>query len=251
MPDAVARIAAGRPARGVWENELGGLTFAVGDGPDVFVKWSPPDGPDLAPEIARLGWARAYAAVPEVVASGADADGAWMVTAPLAGRSAVDPRWLAEPAVAVAAVGAGLRRLHDTLPIADCPYSWGAPERVADARDRRDRIDPDDWHPDHAHHTVTSALADVAEPPPVDRLVVCHGDACAPNTLVGDGGGVAGHVDLGALGVADRWADLAVATWSTVWNYGPGWEEPLLAAYGVTPDPLRTAYYRLLWELGP
>jgi membrane-associated phospholipid phosphatase len=60
-----------------------------------------------------------------------------------------------------------------------------------------------------------------------------------------------GHVDLGSLGVADRWADLAIATWSTQWNYGPGFEAALLDAYGIHPDPERTAYYRLLWDLGP
>ena len=57
-------------------------------------------------------------------------------------------------------------------------------------------------------------------------------------------------VDLGDLGVADRWADLAIATWSTEWNYGPGWEQLLLDAYGIKPDAQRTRYYRLLWELG-
>ncbi len=87
--------------------------------------------------------------------------------------------------------------------------------------------------------------------PPVDRLVVCHGDACAPNTLIGEDGRWCGHVDLGALGVADRWADLAVATWSLEWNYGPGWQSTLLKAYGVDPDPQRIAYYRLLWDLSP
>ncbi|GGM00479.1 hypothetical protein [Nakamurella endophytica] len=51
--------------------------------------------------------------------------------------------------------------------------------------------------------------------------------------------------------MADRWADLAVATWSTVWNYGPGHEAAVLEAYGVEPDPVRTAYYRLLWDLTP
>jgi kanamycin kinase len=81
--------------------------------------------------------------------------------------------------------------------------------------------------------------------------VVCHGDACAPNTLVDDYGACSGHVDLGDLGVADRWADLAVATLSLGWNYGFGpWQQELLDAYGVAEDPGRIAYYRALWEAG-
>jgi kanamycin kinase len=85
--------------------------------------------------------------------------------------------------------------------------------------------------------------------PPPDKLVVCQGDACAPNTLLDDDGHWVGHVDLGRLGVADRWADLAVATWSAEWNYGPGWDRLLLDAYGIRPDPERTRYYRLLYDL--
>ena len=85
----------------------------------------------------------------------------------------------------------------------------------------------------------------------MDGLVVCHGDTCAPNTILTNEGRCAGHVDFGALGVADRWADLAVATWSAEWNYGPGWERALLDAYGVRPDHERIRYYRLLWDLGP
>jgi kanamycin kinase len=180
--------------------------------------------------------------VPPVLEARADL----LVTAALPGRSAVDPRWTASPQQAAAAVGQGLRALHDALPVDGCPFSWSAADRLADLR-----FDPAAWHPDHAHLGVEEARDGVAVPPPVDRLVVCHGDACVPNTLIADDGSPAGHVDLGALGVADRWADLAVATWSTVWNYGPGYEEVLLAAYGVDPDPARTAYYRLLWELGP
>lgn len=61
------------------------------------------------------------------------------------------------------------------------------------------------------------------------------------------GRGVA-HVDLAALGVANRWADIAVASMSTEWNYGPGYEELLIEAYGVAPDPERLAYYRDLWN---
>ena len=43
----------------------------------------------------------------------------------------------------------------------------------------------------------------------------------------------------------------AIATWSTVWNYGPGWESAVLDAYGIALDADRTRYYRLLWDLGP
>ncbi len=77
---------------------------------------------------------------------------------------------------------------------------------------------------------------------------MCHGDACAPNTLVDDEGGWTAHVDLGALGVADRWADIAVTAMSLEWNYGPGWEPTFLSAYGVDPDPVRQAFYRDLWN---
>jgi len=71
---------------------------------------------------------------------------------------------------------------------------------------------------------VERALRILADVPPVEGLVVCHGDACAPNTLLDEDGNWSGHVDLGSLGVGDRCVD---------------------------PDRDRIAYYRLLWDLGP
>jgi kanamycin kinase len=237
----------------VWRNELGGLTFEVGSGADrAFVKWVPTgSGLDLTPEIARLQWAGAYTPVPRVLDHGGDEAGEWILTAGLEGESAVAERWLADPARAVRAIGAGLRALHDALPVDRCPFSWSLEQRLADAHRRANALDPARWHPHHRGLSVQQALDAVNTPPPVDKLVVCHGDACSPNTLIRDDGTWSGHVDLGALGVADRWADLAVASWATTWNYGPGWEEPLLTAYGIAPDPARLAYYRLLWDLGP
>jgi kanamycin kinase len=256
-PPAVTALAAGRPVRAVWRNLLGGLTFRIDaeDAEDAprFVKWAPAgSGLDLAAEAVRLRWAARYTAVPPVLADGMDGTGAWLLTRGLAGTSAVDDRWKADPLTAVRAIGAGLRALHEALPVADCPFDWSVERRVAKARRRvaSGAVDPTAW-PEELRPlgTVERAMRLLADPPPVDRLVVCHGDACAPNTLVGDDGAPTGHVDLGALGVADRWADLAVATWSTRWNYGPGWEEPLLTAYGVAADAERIRYYRALWEL--
>ena len=230
IPPVVTTVAAGRPVRAVWINELGGVTFAV-DGGAEYVKVAPPQrAHESAAEAARLTWAGDHARVPRVLGVG----NGWLHTAGLAGRSAVDARWVADPRTAVRAIGAGLRMLHDRLPVADCPFDWSVPARLAAEV------------PPHRH----TGLSGSSGPPPIDRLVVCHGDACAPNTLIGDDGSCAGHVDLGALGVADRWADIAVAMLSLTWNYPGDWADDLLDAYGVGHDPVRVDYYQRLWNAG-
>lgn len=133
----------------------------------------------------------------------------------------MDTRWQAEPETAVRAIATGLRLLHDRLPVQDCPYV-GA------------------WL--HADATV----------PEPDRLVVCHGDPCVPNTLMTRDGAFAGHVDLARLGVADRWADLAITTYSISWdaNFGRSYDELFFETYGIEADPMRTRAYRDLWDAG-
>ncbi|HEX7168459.1 MAG TPA: aminoglycoside 3'-phosphotransferase [Acidimicrobiales bacterium] len=252
----MAEIAKDAPTRVVWRNGAGGLTFEVGGRPDHwFVKWNPRSSQlDLPAEAERLRWARQHVTtVAEVVGEGEDDDGTWLVTAALPGDNAVIPRWKADPATAVRAIGDGLRHLHDALPVATCPFPWDVESRLEFIETNRvgDGRDPAGWHEDFRHLTWEDALRVLRDPPPVERLVVCHGDTCAPNTLLTDDGRFSGHVDLGQLGTADPWADIAIATWSLEWNYGPGWEPLLLDTYGVAADPARTSYYRLLWELGP
>lgn len=240
VPGAVRALAGSDPLRAVWANQVGGLTFEVHGERRRFVKWAPAtSGVDLGSEARRLRWAAAYFAVPEVLDCGGDAHGTWLVTAPVPGDSAVSDRWKRAPEVAVTAMGEALRAFHDALPVARCPFSWSLADRLADVRRRAPA------------GRTEEAVARLADAPPIDRLVVCHGDACAPNTLLAPDGRWSGLVDLGAMGVADRWADLAVGSWSTRWNYRPGLEDRLFAAYGVEPDPVRIAYYRLLWDLGP
>ena len=254
IPAQVLGLARGRPIRVVWHNGVGGVTCEYGEGAERrFVKWSPAGGVDLAAEAARLEWAVQFVRVPVVVDIGSDADGSWLITLPLPGENAVAKRWVSDPASATRAIGEGLRTLHDALPVGLCPFAWSAAGRVADAHQRAEaaEIDPAEWHEGHRPLELKAALALVRDIPDVDKLVVCHGDTCAPNTLIDDSGNCSGHVDLGGMGVADRWADLAIATMSATWNYGPGWEQSVLDAYGIEADPGRTRYYRVLWDLDP
>lgn len=216
----------------VWRNQLGGTTWrCVGPAGVRYLRWSPPGtAPDLAGEVGRLRWAGRWLPVPEVLDSGVSGTGSWLLTCGLPGRPAVDPRWLEQPRRAALAVGRGLRALHDTLPVDGCPFSWSL-------RDRTSR------------KAMTPALQRLLSAQPQDDvLVVCHGDACAPNVLLADDGTVTGHVDLGRLGVSDRWADLAAACWSADHNYGPGHADLVCEGYGVAPDRDRLAWYLALWD---
>lgn len=237
------RLRPGATVVPVWRNEYGGLTVRLEDrrtgawwtAPSSYLKWVP-DGapcPDPLAEADRLVWARSFTRVPRVLGAGRGPHGAWLLTAAVevggaVATSAIDPRWRTPAERSAVAVGLGLRRFHDALPTDTCPFVRTAFVRTAHAR--------------------TAAGISLGTPPPVDRLVVCHGDATVPNTLLDQVGRFAAHVDVGDLGVADRWSDIAVTTRSVSRRFGPGLEPLVLAAYGIAPDRERTAYYRALWD---
>lgn len=223
VPEIVLALAAGRPVRLAWRNELGGLTFRIGD---AFVKWNPPGtGVDLERERARLLWLDGRHPAPRVLDHGRDGgDAQWLMTAALPGESAVGDAWRARRPEAIRAIATGLRALH-AIAVEDVPATWTA----------------EVW--------VGRSPASLGPRPPVDHPVVVHGDACAPNTLVAPDGRWVGNVDFGDLAVGDRWADLAVASMSLDWNFGAGHQDELFDAYGIAPDAERIRYYRALWHL--
>ena len=214
VPELVRALASARRLEAVWQNQLGGLTFRDGD---RFLKWNPRGSIDLDDERVRLQWAAGRHPVPEVLAFGLDERGQVLVTSALIGDGAVTEAWRARPRDAVRAIAEGLRLLH-TLPVDGCPYRC--------------------------------AWANTDDVPAADRVVL-HGDPCAPNTIVAPNARFRGHVDVGALGVGDRWADLAVASMSLEWNFGRGSQREFFAAYGIGRDERRIRRYRALWDAAP
>ena len=230
VPEWVVAMAAGRSVAPVWRNEDGGITYRFGEGESFLKVQRPSLDWDLDAELPRLIWIGDFVPAPRLLGSGVVGEGEdaahWLLTSGVAGRSAVDRACRAHPEQTVPALGRGLRRFHDSVPAVTCPFSWSVLDRVT-----RYGLDP----------------AFVAAAPPVDP-VVCHGDACNPNFLIGADKEVSGYVDLGGLGVADRWADLAPALLSLGWNYGPGWEPAFLDSYGIADDPAKRAFYTDLWN---
>jgi aminoglycoside phosphotransferase len=88
--------------------------------------------------------------------------------------------------------------------------------------------------------------------PTFEDLVVCHGDLCLPNVLLDpDTLTVTGIIDVGRLGRADRYADLALVTRSIASAQNPQFgvhhADRYLTRYGIEQaDTNRTTFYRLL-----
>ncbi|BDX29758.1 putative phosphotransferase [Mycobacterium antarcticum] len=210
VPNVVVELAAGREITAVRVNELGGTTFSLAG--EEFVKiCGDEQAPLLVAEAQRTSWAIDYRPVPRVLSSGPN----WLHTAALPGLSAVGPHWIKRPRTSTRAIAQGLRLLHRSAPIKTCPF--GAPS----------------WVPHDA--------------PPADLLVVCHGAALAPNTIVADDAQCSGTIHLAYLGVADRWADLAIATSSIEAHFGPGFDAEFYDEYEIDSDDDRVDYYRQCW----
>jgi kanamycin kinase len=207
--------------------------------------------PGLRAESERMVWAAPYLPVPVVVVLAELGDVSILLTEALPGQDATAALWRDDLPGLVQALGHGLRRFHEAVGEEWCPFRFDLARALSHVEDRvrRDDVCRDGFHPEHAHLTPAGALAELeALAPDTEDLVVCHGDFCPPNMLLQDGA-VTGFVDLGELGAADRWWDIAVGGWSVGWNFGEELEPLFYESYGIGPDPARIRFFRLLYDL--
>ncbi|WP_159477292.1 APH(3'') family aminoglycoside O-phosphotransferase [Streptomyces caniferus] len=181
--------------------------------------------------------------------------GVCLVTSAVPGVPA-DQVSAADLRVAWERIADAVRRLHE-VPVGECPFRRGLDVMVAVARDvvTREAVNPEFLPVEQQHTPATELLARLA--PQVARrrdqeaadMVVCHGDLCLPNIILDPQTlNVSGFIDLGRLGLADRYADLSLL----LANARETWpnEEQARAAdvafaerYGITLDHDRLRFY--------
>lgn len=119
----------------------------------------------------------------------------------------------------------------------------------------RDAVNPDFLPVEQQHTAPEELLARLARQTARRReqeaadTVVCHGDLCLPNiNLDPQTLDVAGFIDLGRLGLADRYADLALLfaqareTWSDEEEARTA-EAAFAQRYGISLDHRRARFY--------
>lgn len=225
-----------------------------GGGTDLYVKHGEGPVADLVTdEAARLRWLAGRVPAARLVAFIREPGAAWLVTEAVPGRPAGD--WLSQDASSAERVAHGLatflRVLH-AVPPASCPFdsSLGAWLPAARQRVASGLVDADDFDADHDGWSAEQVLTQV------ERLagsargdVVVHGDFTLGNVLMEASGTVTGCVDVGRLGRADPYQDVALA-WRDLSQFGAGAQEAFLRALGEQPpDERRLKLHRCLDEL--
>ncbi len=120
-----------------------------------------------------------------------------------------------------------------------------------------ENVEPETFGPE-GFQTPGELLQWLRENRPSEDLVLTHGDLCLPNVII-QNGRIQGFIDLGRMGLADRWQDVAIAIRSLDHNFAGRYFDGkriydfqprmLLERLGMELDEEKYRYYFLLDEL--
>ncbi|WP_242414691.1 APH(3')-I family aminoglycoside O-phosphotransferase [Sphingomonas panni] len=256
VPPGLAALVAGYGWARNRVGESGGAVyrlFGKAGAPDLYLKQgSGHVADDIVDEMARLRWLTGKMPVPRLVGFILTTDGAWLLTTALAGETAWQllERAPERAEQIVDALVELLQRLH-AVPVQSCPFDSDIDRRCWLARRRIDAglVDESDFDESRAGWSaqqVWDALQ--CHLPLTPDPVVTHGDFSLDNILV-HGGRVTGCIDLGRVGVADRYQDLAILS-AGLAEFGEMLPKRLFARYGIEAvDQARIEAHLLLDEL--
>ncbi|MCE4553589.1 APH(3') family aminoglycoside O-phosphotransferase [Pelomonas cellulosilytica] len=254
LPPSLAALADARWRRDL-VGEAGAAVYRVQrrGQPDLYLKQARGEAAQaLVDELARLQWLADFMPTAPLRHFEFYGRKAWLLTQAVPGRTAYE--WLQQAPERtlqiVAALVDALLRLH-ALPAAQCPFQSTLEGRLAQAHARLEAglIDVDDFDDVRAGWTandVWRALQRLS-PEAIDP-VVTHGDYSLDNILLDERLQLTGLIDVGRLGVADRYQDLAIL-WNCLGEFGPQAQQALFPAYGIPkPDRRRLDFYLCLDE---
>ena len=211
--------------------------------PKLFVKEAVAK---LHEEVLRLEWLRGKVPVPKVVHFCENEHGSVLVTTAVSGVNLTDfndesPEVKRRFAKVLAEA---FKQFHAVDPHG-CPFDHSAVRELERLETQLAALETATGETPNLSR-ARQKLAELRHNQPAETLVLTHGDACLPNVLVQDFR-FSGFVDLGAAGLGDRWRDLERACWSLGYNYGAGYDELFLNAYGVSEsDRKKMDFYREL-----
>lgn len=258
LPEEISKLVAGQTYTidNVGKSGSAILMFA-----DKVLKIQP-ETEETKSECEMLKWLDGKLPVPRILGHASQDGMSYLLMSKMQGKMACDEELMTNPEVVVSALAQSLKRLWE-VDITDCPVRWDLDVKLAIAKENVEQglVDVEDAEPEtfgkNGFAGPKELLDWLVANRPKEEPVLAHGDFCMPNIFIEDGKTV-GYIDLGRIGIADKWQDIALCYRSLKHNYagvfgGKVYEdfrpEMLFEKLGMEPDWERIRYYILVDEL--
>lgn len=216
-------------------------------------------------EVRMMQLLRGKLPVPPVYACESYEGRLYLLMGRCEGQMACAREYMSHPSALCKLLADGLKRLW-SVDISDCPSDQRLGRKLEMARYniKHGLVDMENVQPDTfgegGFRDPDELLEWLYENRPNEDLVLSHGDYCLPN-IFGRNDKVTGYIDLGKMGIADRWCDIAICYRSLSHNFSGKYgehvdvtcseydERQFFRELGIEPDWEKIRYYILLDEL--
>ena len=231
---------------------------------DKYVLKIQPKSDETDNEHLMARWLEHKIPIPTILSYSTQDDLAYTLMTKMDGDMLCSQDNLAAPQRLIKAVAQGLKMLWK-IDVRECPYSTSRLDERLKAAEYNvinglvdlDNVEPETFGPG-GFKNPEELLAWLKNNCPEEDIVLTHGDFCLPNIFVKDGC-ISGFIDLGKMGPADRWQDIAIAIRSLDHNFNGKYTggkkifdfcpQMLIDELGVAWDEEKYRYYILLDEL--
>ena len=209
-----------------------------------------------------MKWLCGKVPVPEILCDVQQDGKSYLLMSRISGVMSCTEEYMENPKLLVSVLANAMKLLW-TVDITDCPAVWNLDEKLKAARYNveHDLVDVEDVEPEtfgeDGFRDLEDLLNYLEKNRPQEELVLSHGDFCLPNIFIKDDV-LSGFIDLGQMGIADKWQDIALCYRSLKHNFagvygGKVYEdfdpEILFEELGIEPDWEKLRYYILMDEL--
>ena len=213
-------------------------------------------------EHRMMDWLENKVIAPKCICDYSENGKNYFLMSKIPGKMSCDDEYMQNPGFLVSTLAEALKKLWET-DISDCPVKndLSAMLKNAEFRVEEGLVDIDDAEPEtfskNGFKNPEALLRWLYDNKPEEDSVLSHGDFCLPNIFIDDGK-FSGFVDIGRMGIADRYQDIALCYRSLHHNFSgiysgksySGYDESMLfEMLGIEPDFDKIRYYILLDEL--
>lgn len=221
-----------------------------------------PETEETASERCMMKWMEGKLPVPKILCAMQKDGKSYLLMTRISGKMSCAEEYMEKEEFLVKVLAESLKKLWE-VDITDCPAVWNLDVKLKAARKNVEQnlVDVDNVEPETFGEGGFKDPQDLwnwlEQNRPKEDLVLSHGDFCLPNIFI-ENGKLAGFIDLGRMGAADRWQDIALCYRSLKHNFGGEYggkvyenfrPERLFEALGIEPDWEKLKYYTLMDEL--